>query len=556
MRPDTNNARVWQKPSATTILLVLAALACGAVGYWQHAAAPRWDDVLVRTIRLFSLGELPADANWLIRAGRICGVIVLFRALMAVYLRFTRERWTAWRAARMKNHVVVFGLGRKGLDAVLAARSAKKRVVVVDKDPDPILAEQAEKAGAFLLVADATESTTISAAGIRGAAEAIAVCADDSVNIDILLSCATLREEAAAASPLRTVIHLRNLHLRDALIRQHWLPTLRKTLDLRFVNFAENTARAFIQSTPFETAPGTGPLHLIIIGFGPVGQAVAVHAARLLHFAEGEKPRISIIAETSTDIATFCARWPAFEAACRATFYELTPGSHAVETLSFLTPQERAERITIIVTADTDERALTLGLSMNRTRPTGGEHPLHIHQSATSSAVALIRKTTATAPQTIHFFGTLDTHFDTAELTAIDTRARTAHERYLRVATAAGAAPGSRPALVPWDELPEDYRNANRAQADHIPIKLRAIGITTLTADTQFTSDQIEHLSRMEHARWSADRLIQGWTHGPRNDAAKTHDCLIPYDQLSEAEKEKDREVVRSIPSLMREAES
>ncbi|MCH5328956.1 MAG: Ryanodine receptor Ryr, partial [Coprobacter sp.] len=34
----------------------------------------------------------------------------------------------------------------------------------------------------------------------------------------------------------------------------------------------------------------------------------------------------------------------------------------------------------------------------------------------------------------------------------------------------------------------------------------------------------------------------QGWTYGPqRDDAALRHPCLVPYSQLSEAEKEYDR---------------
>ena len=41
---------------------------------------------------------------------------------------------------------------------------------------------------------------------------------------------------------------------------------------------------------------------------------------------------------------------------------------------------------------------------------------------------------------------------------------------------------------------------------------------------------------------WSAGRMKDGWTYGEeRNDAEKKHPCLVPYEHLSEEEKEYDR---------------
>lgn len=52
----------------------------------------------------------------------------------------------------------------------------------------------------------------------------------------------------------------------------------------------------------------------------------------------------------------------------------------------------------------------------------------------------------------------------------------------------------------------------------------------------------LEQLARNTHENWSRERLNQGWVWGPvRDDARKHHPCLIPYDELSEEEKEYDR---------------
>jgi serine phosphatase RsbU (regulator of sigma subunit) len=56
----------------------------------------------------------------------------------------------------------------------------------------------------------------------------------------------------------------------------------------------------------------------------------------------------------------------------------------------------------------------------------------------------------------------------------------------------------------------------------------------------------------VEHIRWSWDKRLNGWSYGNvKDEVNKTHPGLIPYNKLSESEKEKDRELVRLIPSLL-----
>lgn len=51
-----------------------------------------------------------------------------------------------------------------------------------------------------------------------------------------------------------------------------------------------------------------------------------------------------------------------------------------------------------------------------------------------------------------------------------------------------------------------------------------------------------EELARNVHESWAKKRMAQGWTWGEeRNDKKRTHPCLVPYDELSEEEREYDR---------------
>ena len=52
--------------------------------------------------------------------------------------------------------------------------------------------------------------------------------------------------------------------------------------------------------------------------------------------------------------------------------------------------------------------------------------------------------------------------------------------------------------------------------------------------------DFLDHASRLEHARWNAYMCSEGFVHGEKNLALKTHRCIVPAEQLALFEKNKD----------------
>jgi hypothetical protein len=141
-----------------------------------------------------------------------------------------------------------------------------------------------------------------------------------------------------------------------------------------------------------------------------------------------------------------------------------------------------------------------------------------------------------------------------------DTRARQFHEDYCAKAQLAWQKnPGNQPAPFnrPWAELPETARNANRITADHFEVKMRALGYRLVPKEEQaeglvLSPDQLELLARMEHDRWWADRLLDGWTlHAERDNQRKFHPNLVPYDELTEPIKQLDRDSVLQMIAIL-----
>ena len=56
-------------------------------------------------------------------------------------------------------------------------------------------------------------------------------------------------------------------------------------------------------------------------------------------------------------------------------------------------------------------------------------------------------------------------------------------------------------------------------------------------------NELVEKIAKNVHEVWAQSRLQQGWTYGEeRSDALKQHPCLVPYEELSEVEKDYDRD--------------
>lgn len=67
-----------------------------------------------------------------------------------------------------------------------------------------------------------------------------------------------------------------------------------------------------------------------------------------------------------------------------------------------------------------------------------------------------------------------------------------------------------------------------------------------------FDEETLERLAEEVHKVWMDGRLRAGWQLGPVIDKTKKiHSCLVPYEQLSEADKESDRDMVRGIPTIL-----
>jgi len=138
----------------------------------------------------------------------------------------------------------------------------------------------------------------------------------------------------------------------------------------------------------------------------------------------------------------------------------------------------------------------------------------------------------------------------------IEKLARQIHEDYLKEMRAPGNT--GHPSAVEWDELSEEFKESNRAQARSIGEKLNVVGLafdagesTAPTVD-EFDAETILLLAENEHIRWMQEKLANGWVYASvRDNEKKHHPLLVSYEQLPPDEQQKDINAVNNIIPLL-----
>lgn len=134
--------------------------------------------------------------------------------------------------------------------------------------------------------------------------------------------------------------------------------------------------------------------------------------------------------------------------------------------------------------------------------------------------------------------------------------------------------------LIPYAQLSDDLKRANRQFVRDIPDKLAAIKYMMRQSRSDqlpegFPGDDLEWMAEAEHNRWMLERLSAGWSYAPKRDnQARLHPSLLPWragmseleleklfgkenvnrigrDGLPEQEKKKDRILLRGIPRAL-----
>ena len=155
---------LWQEYQWPVVgILGLTALGLAYIGFPKDFAAlgeirSGWD-IFYLSLQLLTLesGAVHGPVSWELELARLLApAVVAYTAVMALLAIFY-EQLQLFRVRFVDDHVVICGLGRKGLFLARSFRESGYRVVVIEQDEENSLLESCRELGAILLTGNATD---------------------------------------------------------------------------------------------------------------------------------------------------------------------------------------------------------------------------------------------------------------------------------------------------------------------------------------------------------------------------------------------------------------
>lgn len=499
------------------------------------------------------IGPIPIE----LELARYLAMSVAFYTVSTALLVILNEQVQSLRLKIIKDHIVICGLGHKGSHLLTKLNESGEQVVVIEYDDTNDMLKTCAEQGTIVLSGDAQDKELLRKAGVHKAKYVVSFCGDDSTNIQVAIQS---RELVIDRNKMLTCIAVINdPHLSKIIGGLEIEIEKNNYFKLEFFNVFEIGVMTLLKQYPPCDNRHTIP-HILVVGLGDIGENLIIQIARKWKSKNkelGKRICITLIDKDAESIkGSICSRYPQLEKVCEFAALELDIKSSEFYQSKLILKSQNLDITSVYVCLDEDYLGLPVAL-MLRKQLRDEKIPIIVQTTHDSGMVTLME---GDGFENLHVFGLLDRACG-PELVLGGLRevmARAIHEEYLFNEKNSTDDHTKNMSNVPWEELPENLKESNRQQADHIGIKLKTLGygialLTDWDAEFfKFKPREVEMMTEIEHKRWVEERQSDGWKFGSTKDLKeKISPDLIPWEQLSEKTKDKDRGPIRKIPEIL-----
>jgi len=527
------------------------ALILGYVGLAQLGTSQRQVDLIYSALQLFVLefaaADHPGPYPMALEIARFAApVVTIYAFVEAGRLIFAAEvrKFRVWSA---RGHVIVCGDTMMATTLARRVRSEGHRVVAVRITDGP------GAPGVLRVVGDARDPDVLRGAGI-GRATALYACTDDSAT-NTAIALAARRFARASSRSLAAYAQVADPDVCLALQARYLGLPQPTGLRLDFFNSDDLAARKLFAEEPVHAINRRPPL-VLVVGATAFGRAVVVEVARRWRAVEPESTarlHLALVDDDATRIIDqLTHRYPFLTQVCH-----LTPHEDDVSTLRGGRGFDR-----VFICYDDEVRALKTALTAEWLW-SGGPRSVVVRLDR----LAALREAFGTSGDqlldevsgTLRLFGVVEGASDPDLIgdDLVERLARVIHDSYERSRRRRDPAGAKH---VAWEDLPETLRRANRAQAEDIGRKLRAVGCMLSPRvgpgiEYALADGEVDQLAVMEHDRWREERVDAGWRYAERrDDARQLHPSLRDWSELPEDTRQKNYDAIRELPAILADA--
>lgn len=354
-------------------------------------------------------------------------------------------------------------------------------------------------------------------------------------------------------------------------------------------------------------------VHIVVLGMNRMGVAIAKEAAHMLHFpnfddrVSGKNQTVITFIDdhADTEMAFFKGRHPGYfeiaptyywDAMQKETGFDLTPleidniknnyldvqfrfikgriESDRVKNWFAAQAKDSSQYLTIVVCLSDSTNALGAALYLPEEvyfNPGPNLVNIFVRQDYTGAFVETLQRATVSGENqryaNVYPFGMIDNSFDLQELD--NTTAQLMHYVYayhFKNNVIPTSIPEKTELEKYWSGLPISNQWSNIYLANSLTFKLRSIGYDINCGLALQMADEDKYMmARVEHNRWNIEKLLIGyralreeemkWSSTEKDKAKKArfiHHDIHPYDDLSNAEQQKDINIIDALPLVIR----
>jgi len=333
-------------------------------------------DLFYLTLQLFRISSVvpPGPKPLELEIARnLATMLTLLTAANTLLLLF-REKFQALRLAFWDGHIIICGLGTKGRKLAGDFLGKGELVCIIECDETNDEIDNFRRKGAIVIVGDATSRTRLQKARAPKARYVFAASGEDKINLEIGFLARRIMSGNNSFPERCCFVHLIDLELRSLLRRQDLSSETDSNVAIKFFNiFANSARRLFLEHPPDVKMKESGrdTAHLLVIGFGRMGQAITLQAAKTGHFANGKQVRITVVDRSAAQKGkTFLHKHPMIQKIINIAFVTLDSDDIDFLNGTFLREHGGTDSVTqIIICLEQESAGLICSLSLTRLFP-------------------------------------------------------------------------------------------------------------------------------------------------------------------------------------------
>ncbi|MCX8028272.1 MAG: NAD-binding protein [Thermodesulfovibrionales bacterium] len=577
----------------------------GLIGFhlgFAHDNQKDFVDIIYYALQLFTFQSLPDGLreNGFIKFAKLFApVSIALFSFQAFYLLLS-EHIMMLNLSTYKNHVVICGLGTKGMFFVNRSLSEGKKVAVIEKSNENIDITACKSQKVPVIIGDISEDVILNSIRYQYASSIYILTGNDMINIS---TARKLRDNIVCnlkSSGHKKVCytHINSIDLKTCIEGDDWITTGTECFELRLFNIYEMVSRCIVKDIPIEPS-GKSVVNVenpsvIVIGFSAMGNALVKQLIRMKVYPNDKRLKITIIDKDAYQhqkifhsIYSYSSENPKLVfknveiAFVSMDIYTI----HAIDDLKCDKNADLPHNIYICIDDDVLTEILTNKIKTSI--PPDTKHEIKIISCYTGHSVKTEKFNNNPKVEIYKINIKEEGCRSLIDLDKIDTIARMIHSNFFnqtfrnynsvsdgikkdvekllcdteksvfekeaeirkKYPEEVNKIVKEKPSRKPWHELKEEFKNSNRHQADHIIDKIRALNpnFTLRTNHSEIEKainkgNNLDLLAELEYKRYWAEKHVLG----QKID-------FKPFDKIEENEKDLNREIIRSIPKLIRD---